>query len=413
MRENLLECGEENQNLKDQLRESNDKVVVSEAQLGEANSELETLRVESSHSKKLADNRKNMLDEQSIENQKRTEELLKKLHEKNKIHDDSISQHQEERSQFETQIRDLKTTLEDRLNQERIVKKLEAQRTDLESQVTSLQNGISETREELETEIEALKLAHSNEISSHQGEIDKLTQTVDDKERFILKFGQEKEELKLSFKIGERKNLLMIKELKKQLGQEQKRSQKITEQMNDLRQTSFTESTGDDQESGSIGRNCDSSLSWNKSSSNWTLNNVETPLQEETKDLIDRLTSVQQQKWILEEKCSHLEDSNSALNDDLLRKESIIKTYVVSHKADLNPRVMAPTPTKSVSRKLLNFVIPEDDEYKDESFRKVQRALEEEMTKNIHLKENLETMTAQLAEFETRLSHLDREQSEN
>ena len=414
LRQNLIECGEENQTLQDQLKESNDKMGVLETQLGEAKTELESLRTESSSAKKIADNRKSMLDQQSIDNQKRTEELLQKLHEKNKIHDDAISNHQEERTLLETQIRDLKTKLEDRLNQERTVKKLETQRTDLEGQVASLQNGISETRELLEAEIEKLKFTHSTDIATHQEEIEKLTQTVDEKERFILKFGQEKEELKLSFKIGERRNLLMIKELKKQLQQEQKRSQKITEQMNDLKQTSFTENqAGDDQESGSIGRNCDSSLSWNKSSSNWTLNNLETPLQEETKDLIDRLTSVQQQKWVLEEKCSHLEDSNIALNDDLLRKESIIKTYVVSHKADLNPKVIVTTPSKSVSRKLLNLVIPEDDEYKDESFRKVQRALEEEMTKNIHLKDNLEILTTQMDELETRLSQQEINQNAN
>ena len=413
LRQNLIECGEENQTLKDQLKESNDKMGVLEIQLSDTKTGFESLRTENAHSKQTADNRKNMLDEQSIENQKRTEELLQKLHEKNRTHDNTISENQEERSLLETQIRDLKGKLEDRISQERTVKKLEIQRTDLENQIASLQNGISETRVLLETEIEALKLANSTEISANQEEIEKLTQTVDEKERFIVKFGQEKEELKLSFRIGERKNLLMIKELKKQLQQEQKRSQKIQEQINDMKQTSFTESVGEDQESGSIGRNCDSSLSWNKSSSNWTLNNLETPLQEETKDLIDRLTSVQQQKWILEEKCSHLEDSNTALNDDLLRKESIIKTYVVSHKADLNPRVTTPTPTKSVSRKLLNLVIPEDDEYKDESFRKVQRALEEEMTKNIHLKENLETLTTQMEELEARVSSQERDQNEN
>ncbi|KAI6646803.1 GRIP1-associated protein 1-like [Oopsacas minuta] len=411
LRQSLSQRGEENQTLQDELKSNIDKVGVLQDEISKANSDLHRLQCDYGQAQKLADSRKAMLDEQSIENQIRIEDLFGKLNEKNRSNEIMIAEYQDERVRLETQIRDLKEQLEVRLNQERTVKKLEIQREELESKIASLENGISETKSVLEKEIKEVRAIHESEVGVLNEEVSELSQTVDEKERFILKFGQEKEELKLSFRIGEKRNLLMIKELKKQLLHEQKRCQKFQEQMSELRQTSFTESMGDEQESVSIGRNCDSALSWNKSSSNLTLN--ETPIQEETKDLIDRLTTIQQQKWILEEKCSHLEDSNSALNNDLLRKESIIKTYVVSHKADLNPKVTSPTPNKSVSRKLLNFVIPEDDEYKDESFRKVQRALEEEMTKNIHLKENLETLMKDMAALEARLSEEQRQDSEN
>ena len=411
LRENLSQRGEENQNLQDQLTESADKVGLLQGQIDGASMELDRLRGESSHAQKLADSRKAMLDGQSIENQKRIEELIGKLNEKSKASELVLSEHRNEVSNLETQIQELTEQLEDRISQERTVKKLEGQRDELENKISSLENGISQARDTFETEKVALQTTHDGEIGALSEDVNKLTQIVDEKERFILKFGQEKEELKMSFKVGERRNLLMIKELKKQLSQEQKRCQKFQEQMNEMRQTSFTESPGEDPESGSIGRNCDSSLSWNMSSSNLTLN--ETPLQEEHRELIDKLTTVQQQKWVLEEKCNHLEDSNSALNNDLLRKESIIKKYVVSHKADLNPKINSPSSNKSVSRKLLNLVIPDDDEYKDESFRKVQRALEEEMTKNIHLKENLETLTSEMEKLESRLFEKSRHDSES
>ena len=411
LRENLSQRGEENQNLQDQLTESADKVGLLQGQIDGANMELDRLRGESSHAQKLADSRKAMLDGQSIENQKRIEELIGKLNEKSKASELVLSEHRNEVSNLETQIQELTEQLEDRISQERTVKKLEGQRDELENKISSLENGISQARDTSETEKVALQTTHDGEIGALSEDVNKLTQIVDEKERFILKFGQEKEELKMSFKVGERRNLLMIKELKKQLSQEQKRCQKFQEQMNEMRQTSFTESPGEDPESGSIGRNCDSSLSWNMSSSNLTLN--ETPLQEEHRELIDKLTTVQQQKWVLEEKCNHLEDSNSALNNDLLRKESIIKKYVVSHKADLNPKINSPSSNKSVSRKLLNLVIPDDDEYKDESFRKVQRALEEEMTKNIHLKDNLETLTSEMEKLESRLFEKSRHDSES
>ena len=401
LRESLSQRGEENQNLQDQLTENIDKVSLLQTRLEGANLELDRVQGEGRLAQKLADSRKVMLDEQSIENQKRNEDMIGKLNEKSSASELALSEHNREVTLLQTQIRDLTEQLEDRISQERTVKKLEGQRDELENKIASLEDGVSEAKTAFETEIIALRTTHDSEIGELSDEINKLTQIVDEKERFILKFGQEKEELKMSFRVGERRNLLMIKELKKQLTQEQKRCQKFQEQMNELKQSSFTESVGEDQESGSIGRNCDSSLSWNMSSSNLTLN--ETPLQEEHKELIDKLTTAQQQKWVLEEKCNHLEVSNSALNNDLLRKESIIKKYVVSHKADLNPKIMSSTSNKSVSRKLLNFVIPEDDEYKDESFRKVQRALEEEMTKNIHLKENLETLTSEMEKLESQL----------
>ena len=401
LRESLSQRGEENQNLQDQLTENIDKVSLLQTRLEGANLELDRVQGEGRLAQKLADSRKVMLDEQSIENQKRNEDMIGKLNEKSSASELALSEHNREVTLLQTQIRDLTEQLEDRISQERTVKKLEGQRDELENKIATLEDGVSEAKTAFETEIIALRTTHDSEIGELSDEINKLTQIVDEKERFILKFGQEKEELKMSFRVGERRNLLMIKELKKQLTQEQKRCQKFQEQMNELKQSSFTESVGEDQESGSIGRNCDSSLSWNMSSSNLTLN--ETPLQEEHKELIDKLTTAQQQKWVLEEKCNHLEVSNSALNNDLLRKESIIKKYVVSHKADLNPKITSTTSNKSVSRKLLNFVIPEDDEYKDESFRKVQRALEEEMTKNIHLKENLETLTSEMEKLESQL----------
>ena len=414
LRKSLSSCGEESQNFQEKLKISTERVGTLETELNDTRKEVERLSTESAQAKKLAESRKNMLDRQSIENQERIQEEHQKFKEKEKSNEIAIEDARKEKSQLESQIRELKDKLEDRINQERTVKKLETQRSELESKIETLENIISERESEFQIEIETLNSNHGTELETLRKEIEKLSATVDEKERFILKFGQEKEELKISFKVGERKNLLMIKELKKQLQVEQKRSQKFQDMLVELRNPSLTESIGDEDTSSVGGRNCDSSLSWHtKSGSNLTLNNADTPIQEETRDLIDRLTNSQQQKWVLEQRCSHLEDSNAALNNDLLQKEFLIKNYVIKSKADLNPRPKPLPAQKSVSRKLLSLVIPEEDEFKDESFRKVQRALEEEMTKNIHLKENLESLTTEMAELESKLQAFEAKPSEN
>ena len=54
---------------------------------------------------------------------------------------------------------------------------------------------------------------------------------------------------------------------------------------------------------------------------------------EETQELLARVAELQQEKWALEEKVNHLENTGSALAEDVIQKSEIIKTYFMETKA--------------------------------------------------------------------------------
>lgn len=53
---------------------------------------------------------------------------------------------------------------------------------------------------------------------------------------------------------------------------------------------------------------------------------------EETASLVNRVTDLQQEKWQLEERITHLESSSAAMADDLLKKSAIIQHYCMELK---------------------------------------------------------------------------------
>lgn len=53
---------------------------------------------------------------------------------------------------------------------------------------------------------------------------------------------------------------------------------------------------------------------------------------EETASLVNRLTELQQHKWQLEERITHLESSSAAMADDLIKKSAIIQHFCMEHK---------------------------------------------------------------------------------
>lgn len=53
---------------------------------------------------------------------------------------------------------------------------------------------------------------------------------------------------------------------------------------------------------------------------------------EETVSLVNRVTELQQHKWQLEERITHLETSSAAMADDLLKKSAIIQHFCMEHK---------------------------------------------------------------------------------
>ena len=54
---------------------------------------------------------------------------------------------------------------------------------------------------------------------------------------------------------------------------------------------------------------------------------------DDVQTLLDKIANLQQEKWLLEEKLSHLESTSSSLAEDLIQKSTIIQHYFMENKA--------------------------------------------------------------------------------
>ncbi|KAH7947293.1 hypothetical protein HPB52_009781 [Rhipicephalus sanguineus] len=120
-------------------------------------------------------------------------------------------------------------------------------------------------------------------------------------------------------------------------------------------------------------------------------------LEQENNDLVSRLASLQEEKWILEEKINHLEVSNSAMADDLVNKTAIIQYYCMDSKYEPCSGTHHPSSTEKLTvKRLVDFIKDKGDENLKEINRRMQRMLEETLTKNMHLQKDLEVISQEL-----------------
>jgi len=58
-------------------------------------------------------------------------------------------------------------------------------------------------------------------------------------------------------------------------------------------------------------------------------------LEQENYRLLSRITALQQEKWVLEEKINHLEQGSAAMAEDLMCKTALIQYYFTEGKSGL------------------------------------------------------------------------------
>ncbi|CAC5366976.1 unnamed protein product [Mytilus coruscus] len=117
---------------------------------------------------------------------------------------------------------------------------------------------------------------------------------------------------------------------------------------------------------------------------------------EEHNELLNRLGNLQQAKWNLEEKVSHLETSNSAMAEDLIQKTKIIEHYVRDTGTKNDAKIHPPQDDKLTLKKVLDLVNKTDEQNLKDMNKKLQRMLEETLTKNMCLEQNLEAMSLEV-----------------
>lgn len=220
---------------------------------------------------------------------------------------------------------------------------------------------------------------------------------------------QELKDVRDGQRILEKKGSAALKDLKRQLQLERRRADRLQERLQELlaptRARSGLEELG--LEGGSPGRGPGgdssslSSLGRDGSAPGSTKSGSGSPgggsggggvpgggglSPAEVAELFQRLAQSQQERWLLEEKVRHLEVSSASMAEDLCRKSAIIQSFV------RDSRLEAAGPAGPARRGA-----GPGEEGLREMNKKLQNMLEEQLTKNLHLGQDLEALSQELA----------------
>ncbi|KAM8793675.1 GRIP1-associated protein 1 [Eudromia elegans] len=111
----------------------------------------------------------------------------------------------------------------------------------------------------------------------------------------------------------------------------------------------------------------------------------------EAAELLERLARSQQERWLLEEKVRHLEASGASMAEDLCHKSAIIEGFIRDSRLDA---VAAAPPPPRRGRGPPPGEGPPRDMNK-----RLQNLLEEQLTKNLHLARDLESLSQELEQL--------------
>lgn len=129
-------------------------------------------------------------------------------------------------------------------------------------------------------------------------------------------------------------------------------------------------------------------------------------LESENSQLVSRMASMQEEKWMLEERLGSLQKSMDKLVSENESKSQIIKFYCMEGRNDSSnsSKGTRSTSDKMTVRRVVDFIKDKGDENLKEINRKLQRILEETLIKNMHLHQDLERLTNQLVTEQNSLS---------
>ncbi|KAJ8302003.1 hypothetical protein KUTeg_020990 [Tegillarca granosa] len=249
-------------------------------------------------------------------------------------------------------------------------------------------------KEEHKTVLDGLREKHQQKLQECSDIEESLKQQLEKCQNEVQSLKQNVKDGVDERKIHEKKGMAMVKDLKRQLQAERKRAEKLQNKLEEILSDSKNNRSMEELFGQSDGN--DSLHDERSSISSWNRNHTPPDnFDQEHNELVNRVAELQQEKWNLEEKLSHLETSTSAMAEDLIQKTRIIEHYVMESKKD--PKPHHSQDDKLSLKKVLDLVNKGDDIHGiKEMNRKLQRMLEETLTKNMHLEQGMETLSQEL-----------------
>jgi len=375
---------------------------------------------------RLADQRKSTIDEMaanSLQVDEKNKTTLKNLKEK---YENDIAKLEQDNNELKNQNRTLKqyqarcTNLENRFKSEEESKQL------LTNSVEQLQIKINELKENYEKRLTDLqiehkqiledeKLEHEKEIQNFNETLSANTQTIEELNAQISVLTQEAETFKDDKRAHERKGTAFMKDLQKQLTAERKKNELLQQRLTELLpgdrsaldelffapKTDGSRQGGDTSSVSSFGGG---TSYMDRVSVNSTQMNASS-LEIENRELAKNLDRVKNECAVLKERVQHLESSSSSMANDLIQRYSQDRR---SSTTNSNSQNATPPPSRrrqpSGDRREHNIIKigtllgslggHRTQSINDETkIRNLQRALEETITKNLHLQNDLEAMS--------------------
>ncbi|XP_071784122.1 GRIP1-associated protein 1-like isoform X2 [Asterias amurensis] len=393
--------------------------------LREVQNDRDNLHRDLQEARKSAEKRKTMLDDLAIQTQtikQQHEAEMGRLSESHQTERDNLKQQLQEQTILCREMEPLKDQLVDR---EAKLLALEETKGWFERRLAETEEELKNTKECSEEEIAALNEQHSKSLREMEEEAAEkeleLNLSQEQRQRLLNDIDKLKQEAKDGVeerKIGEKKGYTMVKDLKRQLRQERKRGDKLQERLQEFLTQSnqgrggieelFQDTSFDDRQK--LDSSSVSSWSMTGQMAKDTSEIAPSPngsmmsaaLSEETNELIARMTELQTANWALEEKVRHLEESNGCMADDLLKKTAIIEAHVMERKVvvPMKPAPPPETAKKVAFKKMMDFVKGDDNSQvannQREMNQKLQIMLEETLTKNMHLQQDIEMLSGEV-----------------
>ncbi|XP_046643034.1 GRIP1-associated protein 1-like [Daphnia pulicaria] len=297
----------------------------------------------------------------------------------------------------------------------------------IEEMKHSFQQEISQLQEGHKMEIERQRAIHSEEMKQYEIQIELAAAQRAEFEDEAIRARQEAQDAQEDVRISERRILSVTADLRRQLRGERRRADKLQERLRDV--ASDNSNTLPKADASLDHDNCSVS-SWSLmsgqndasatpsspfpptdspssgSEKNGSRSEGEQPpdLTNENARLVNRLATMQQEKWRLEERVLHLEETNAAMADEMVKRGKLIQHYCMEGrsspaKPESSSISLSPGSEKLSVRRMVSLIrqIGGDAEGDtDSQQRRLRRMLEETLTKNMHLQEDIERLSQEV-----------------
>ncbi|KJE91034.1 hypothetical protein CAOG_009514 [Capsaspora owczarzaki ATCC 30864] len=395
------------------------KVTLLDGQLDEERKQTESLRTENAKVKgqldeltKVADKRKALLDDMS----RQKDDLVTKHNaeaEANQM--EKIKAIAEAKSAFNRLSNDLeaklKTANDELATANTTIQQLTEQKAALEQSLqdasankAALEGQLQTARDTIATHEASLAQATVDAAAAAQAaaqaqtasdeRIAALTAEIETSKASIEELNKAIEDRKAETVAAEKRNAVMLKDLKRQLLLEKKKSDKMEVDLkhNDTPSSSSGSHHGsfDQGSSGSARVSVELGRAKRDLSSEF-----DTASSQATQDMTRRLQALQSEKTVLAEKVKMLEDANGAMVDDVMRKSFIIRKHFID-RVDASPTgARKPLPTVAQIKKV--------GEAPDTPL-KLQLALEEAQEAALKAQDNCESIKSELVRAQNELT---------